>query len=99
MSTSIHAAFNLFSVILNFGLVISNICGRKCDFLKVVKIPDPKKRFLVILRTIFSTYKTFPRRGWFFPVSTFREAEYFNKKKEFSSWSQKVIFHESSDFG
>ena len=59
----------------------------KCDFLKVVKIPYPKIRFLVILRSFFSTYKIFRGRGWYLPVSAFQE-EFFSKQDELSSWSQ-----------
>ena len=50
----------------------------KCDFLKVVKIPCPKNRFLVTLRSFSSTYNIFPGRGWLIPVSRFQE-EYFNE--------------------
>ena len=52
---------------------------KKCEFLKVVKIPYPKNRFLVILRSFFSTYKFFPGQWWLFPVSIF-QLEYFNEK-------------------
>ena len=51
----------------------------KCNFLKGVKIPYQKNRFLVTLRAFFSTYKFFPGRGWYFPVSTSKE-EYFSEK-------------------
>ena len=51
----------------------------KFDFMKVVKTPHSKNRFLVTLRSFFSTYKIFPGREWFFPVSTFKE-EYCNEK-------------------
>ena len=53
--------------------------AKKCVFLKVVKIPCPKIRFLATLRSFFSTFKTFPGRGWYYPVNTFTE-EYFNEK-------------------
>ena len=51
----------------------------KSDFLKVVTIPYPKNRLLVILRSLFSTFKFFPRAGVVFPVSTIKE-ECFNEK-------------------
>ena len=62
----------------------------KCDFLKVVKFQYPKTQFLVSLRSFFSTYKIFPGRGWFFPVSTFK-GEYFNEKMSSLAALKKVI--------
>ena len=72
----------------------------KCDFLKVVKIPYPKNRFLVNLRSFFSTYKFFPGQGWHFPVSTFQE-EYFSAKMSSLAGLKKSysIFRKSTDFG
>ena len=52
---------------------------QKCDFLKVIKTPCPKIRFLVNLRSFFSTYQFFPGRGCLIPVSTF-QMEYFEEK-------------------
>ena len=52
---------------------------KKCNFLKVVKIPYPKNRFFVNLRSFFITYKLFPGRGWLFSVSKLKE-ECFNEK-------------------
>ena len=52
---------------------------KKGDFLKVVKIPCPKNRFLVTLRTFFSTDNFLPERGWCFPVTTLNQ-KYFNEK-------------------
>ena len=63
---------------------------KKYDFLKVVKIPFPRNRFLVILRSFFSTYKFFPGREWLFPVNTFKE-EYFNEKMSSLAGLKKVI--------
>ena len=73
---------------------------KKCYFLKVVKIPWPKNRFLVNLRSFFSTYKIFRGRGWFFPVSTFKD-EYFNEKMSSLAGFKKSysIFRKSTDFG
>ena len=51
----------------------------KCYFRRVVKIPCSKNRFLVTLRSFFSAYNFFPGRGWYFPVSTFKQ-EYFSEK-------------------
>ena len=51
----------------------------KFDFMKVVRIPYLKNRFLVILRSFFSTYKFFPGRKWPFPVSIFKK-DYCNEK-------------------
>ena len=62
----------------------------KCDFLKVVKIPSPKNRFLVTLRSFFSTFTFFPGRGWYFPVSTLNK-EYFNEKMSSLAGLKKVI--------
>ena len=72
----------------------------KCDFLKVVKIPSPKNRFLVISRSFFSTYNLFPGRGWYFIVSTFKE-KYFNEKMSSLAGLKKSysIFRKSTDFG
>ena len=72
----------------------------KCDFLEVIKIPYPKNRFLVTLRSFFSTYKFFSGRGWYFPVSTFKE-EYFNEKMSSLAGLKKSnsIFRKSTDFG
>ena len=71
----------------------------KCNFLKVVKIPCPKNRFLVTLRSFFSKHRFFPGRGWYFPVSTFK-SEYFKAKmsslaglkKKLSNFPQKYRF-------
>ena len=72
----------------------------KYVFLKVVKIPCPKIRFLVILRSFFYTYKFFPGRGWLFPVITFKE-EYFNEIMSSLAGLKKiyVVFRKSADFG
>ena len=71
-----------------------------CDFLIVVKIPYPKNRFLVSLRSFFSTYKFFPGRGWFFPVSTFK-GEFFGEKVGSLAGLKKgySIFLKSTDIG
>ena len=72
----------------------------KRDFLKVVKIPSPKKLFLVNLRSFLSTYKPFPRRGWLVSVSTLRK-EYFDEKMSSLVGLKKSykIFCKSIDFG
>ena len=74
------------------------------DFLQVVKIPSTENRFLLNLRSFFSTYKVFPGRGWFFPVNTFNE-ECFNQKisslaglKKVIHFSAKVLFLASFDY-
>ena len=66
----------------------------RCDFLKVVKTPYPKTRFLVTLNLFFSG------RGWLFPVSTFKE-EYFNEKMSSLDGPKKScsFFRNSTDFG
>ena len=73
---------------------------KKKDFLKVVKIPYPEIRFLVTLRSFFSSYKIFPGRGWYFPVSTVEE-EYFNEKMSSLAVLKKSysFFRKSTDFG
>ena len=63
----------------NWTTTLLLLAVEKCDFLEVVKIPHPKNRFLVILRSFLSTYKFFPGRRWLIPVSTFKE-EYFDEK-------------------
>ena len=73
----------------------------KYGFLKEVKIPYPKNRFLVSLSSIFSTYKLFLGRGYFFSVSTFNE-EYVNEKMSSLAGLKKIypIFcqSQSTDF-
>ena len=73
---------------------------KKCNFLKVVKNPNRKFRFLVNLRSFFSTYKFFPVRGWLFPVSKFH-ARYFNEKISSIDGLKKSYsnFRKSTDFG
>ena len=92
MSTSLHAVFNVVFGNVYVVIVIFNIHGRKCDFLKVVKIPYLKIRFLVNLRSFFSTYKFFTGRGWYFPVSTFKQ-EYFNGKMSSLAGLKKKLFN------
>ena len=72
----------------------------KCGFLKVLKISYPKNRFLVILRSFFSTYKYFPGRGWYFAVSTFKK-EFFKAKMSSIAGLKKSysISCKSTDFG
>ena len=91
MSISLHAVFNVVFGNVYFVIVISQICGRKCDFLKVLKIPYPKNRFLVNLRSFSSTYKFFPGRGWYFPVSTFK-SKYFDGKMSSLAGLKKKLF-------
>ena len=79
MCTSLHEVFKVVSRNVCFVIVFSYILGRKYDFLKVVKIPYPKYQFLITLRSFFSSYKFFPGRGWFIPISISKE-EYFNEK-------------------
>ena len=100
MSTPLHGVFNVVFSNVNFVLVISMFMVKKCDFLKVLKIPCPKIRFLVTLRSFFSTYSFFQGRGRYFPVSTFKE-EFFNEKKSSLAGLKKSysIFRKSTDFG
>ena len=72
----------------------------KCDFLEVVKNHYPKNRFLVTLRSFFSSYEIFVGRRWFFPVSTLK-GEYFNEKMSFIVGLKKSYstFGRSTDFG
>ena len=72
----------------------------KYDFLKVVKIPYLKNRFLVNLRSFFSMYKFFPGRGWLFPVSTIRELFFNGKMSSLAGFKKKyLIFCKSTEFG
>ena len=91
MSTSLHAVFNTVSSNVGFVIVIFNIHGRKMRFLEVVKLPYPKNRFLVTLRSIFSTHKLFPGRGWYIPVSSFKK-KYFNEKMSSLAGLKKKLF-------
>ena len=71
----------------------------KYDFLKVVKIPYPKNRFLVTLRPFFSTYIFFSGRGWFFPVIILK-LKYFNEKLSSLAGLKKScsLFRKRTDF-
>ena len=62
----------------------------KGNFLQLVKTPYSKNRFLVILRSIFSTCIIFSGRGRFYLLSTFEE-EYFDEKKSSLAGLIKVI--------
>ena len=72
---------------------------KKYDFLKVVQIPYPKNRFLVILRSFFSTYNLFSGRGGIFLFFTFT-VEFFNEKLSSLAGLKKScsIFRKSTDF-
>ena len=72
----------------------------KCDFLKVVKLSYPKNRFLVNLRSFFSTYKIFPGQGWYFPFGAIKE-KYFNEKMSSLAGLKKSysVFRRSTVFG
>ena len=63
MSKSLHAAFNVVSGSVYFNIVIFNIHGRKMRFSESTQNPMSKNRFLVTLRSFFSTYKFFPGHG------------------------------------
>ena len=73
---------------------------KKCDFLKVVKTQCPINRFLVNLRSFFSTYNFFTGQELFFTVSTFKE-KYFNEKMSSLAALKEsyLIFCKSTDFG
>ena len=66
--------------------------SKKAIFCKVVKNSYPKNRFLVNLRSFFSTYNFFPGRGWYFPVSTFK-GKYFNEKLSSLAGLKKKLFN------
>ena len=73
---------------------------KKCDFLKAVKIPYPKNRFLVNLKSFFSTYNIFPGRGWFFTVSNFKERCFKEKISSLAGLKKCYsVFRKSTDFG
>ena len=71
-----------------------------CDFLQVIRIPNPKIQFSVNLKSFFSTYKFLPEKGWLFPVSTFKE-KYFTEKIGSLAGFKEVysISRKSTDFG
>ena len=79
MSTSIHAFFKVCFGNLCFVVVVFVFVVNKCYFLKVVKFPLSKTRYLVNLRSLFSTYKIFPEQEWLIPVST-NKSKYFKGK-------------------
>ena len=90
MSTPLHAVFNVVSGNVYFVIVTFNICDRKRRSSESTQNSISQNRFLVTLRSFFSTYKFFLGRGWFFPVSTFKE-EYFNEKMSSLAGLKKVI--------
>ena len=100
MSTTLHVVFIVICSNVYFVVVIFTIYGQKCNFLEAVKIPYPKNRFLVILRSLLSTDKFFPGQGWLFPVSTSKE-NYFNEKMSSLAGLKKSfsISYKSTDFG
>ena len=63
----------------------------KGDFLKVVKFPQRKNCFLVILRSFFSTYKSFPERGYVVPTNTFEGDCFSEKKYSLAGPNKKII--------
>ena len=65
--------------------------GEKGDFLQVVTIPYPKNRFLVTLRSFFSTYKLFSGREWLFRVSVFKEEKFNEKMSSLAGLKKTVI--------
>ena len=91
MSTSLLAVFNVVSDNVFFKL-FSIFVVEKCDFLKVVKIPYPKNRFLVSLRSFSSTYRFFAGREWLFPVNIFK-GECFNEKMSSLAGLKKKLFN------
>ena len=64
---------------------------KKCDFLKVVKLPYPKIRFLVSLGSFFSTYEFFPWRKWLFAVSIVQEKCFNEKMGSLAALKKKLI--------
>ena len=71
----------------------------KRDFLEVVKIPCPKTRFLVTLRSFFLSYSFFLEKGWLFPVNAFEKSISTNKlsflaglKKSYSIFRESTVF-------
>ena len=87
----LHAIFKVLFDNVYFVLVIFNVHGGKKRFLKVVKIPYPKNRFLVTLRSFFSTYNFFQGRWWSFPVSTVKE-KYFTEKMSALAGPKEKLF-------
>ena len=65
---------------------------KRCDFMKVVQIPNPKNRFLVKLRSFFSKYKFFPGHRWFFPVSKSKEDHFNEKMISLADLKKKYLF-------
>ena len=91
MRTSIHAIFNVVFGNVHFVIVISIIHGKKCNFLKVVKIPYPKNQILATLRSFFQRIKISQGgKGYFLLVHI---EKCILTKIELSSWSQKRLFN------
>ena len=66
MSTIFHAHFDVFiAKYILFRLFLLFLI-KNCNFLQVIKLPYPRNRFLVNLRSYFSTYKFFPGQGRYF---------------------------------
>ena len=84
-----------------FLWLFSILVVEKCDFLKVVKIPYPKNRFLVILRS-FSQRIIFSQSagGGSIRVTMFKEVSFIEKKSSLVGLKKSdSIFCKSADFG
>ena len=92
MSTWLHAVFNVVFANVYFVKFFSIFVVEKCNFLKVVKTLCPKNRFLIILRSFFSTYDFFPGWEWFFAVSTL-QYKFFKEKMSSLAGLKKKIFN------
>ena len=90
MSTRLHAVFNVRFGNVDFITVIFIIHGRKSRFADSSQNSKSAKSIFGHFEVIFLTYKIFPGRRWFFPVSTFKE-EYFGEKMSSLAGLKKVI--------
>ena len=92
--------FNVIFGNVYFVIVVSLFMVEKCDFLKVVKNPYPKNRFLVNLRSFSSRYKCFPEPGWLTPVSTFQNEYFIENMSSLAALKKSYSFFcKSTDFG
>ena len=72
MSTSSHVAFNVNSGNVYFVIVFFNIHNQKMRFSESSQISIPEKSIFGHSEVICLNVRLFPRRGWYFPVSTFK---------------------------
>ena len=71
--------------------------SHKLLFPNLNKISHPKIRSLITFRSLFLTYKSFPGRGWLFPVGKI-EQKIFNQKLKGLAGLTEKFFHFSHKY-